>query len=123
MANELTRGDLVVTPDDRQGIIIASRTDAETVVGFDDGSEEVIARSDLRPALKSELPPEQRASLEEANAHKLPSGERLPDVSETMLLPDGEEVTVIGQRGRAGIIIRRADGSETQVHRTTLRSA
>ena len=122
MANELTRNDLVVTPDDRRGIIIASRTDEGTIVGFDDGSEEVIARSDLRPALKSELPQEQRASLEEANADKLPKGER-PGVAATMLMPDGEEVTVIGQRGRAGIIIRRGDGSETQVHQSTLRSA
>lgn len=117
MTIDLAKNDPVVAPDGRPGIIISSRGEDRTVVGFEDGTSEQIPRSLLRPAMKAELP--DRSRIEAAHGARTAPRQRRAS-SAKVVLPSGEEATVIGRAGRAGVRVRLADGSETQVHRNVL---
>lgn len=121
---ELTRGDPVILPDGRRGVILLSRGEERTVVGFEDGSQEQIPRSALRPATKKEFPARTRGKLERAHAAKFAGREhpQTPPDSASVELPDGRIGTVLRAAGRAGVVVA-VDGEEVQLHRAALKSA
>jgi hypothetical protein len=118
--NEFAAGDVVALEDGPCGVLIESRR-AKTVVSLADGSALPVDRSTLRYARKAECSAELRARVEAMDGQRRRTSEPGPAKG---IAPDGRTVTILGYVSPAGVRVRfDDDGTETQLHRNSVKSA
>lgn len=120
MTVELARGDFVVLPGERRGVVLRSHGEDDTVIGLVDGGEEAVARSDVDLAMVADMMPGERALLEAAHEEAL-EDLSLPVVGEAALVvvPDGREAVVLFDDGNR-CWVRFTDDTEDQFARSAL---